>query len=656
MKKRIISVISVLLCILLVSCAADIPATENAGENESVNAVSVPDTENSNDIPPEADVVIPEYALVSYNTYDEAAEKILNYFVKDDNADGNVTENDNDISSGTPVQKDYLCGAYANASGTDFFAASSQHTNTVKPQKIVYDENFIFVLNDSLNGSFITVFSVSNGKTVRFSKTDLPLENTQSGKYTGMFLHNGILYVLRDHKESADYGYEYTTYIHIFKVTKNGELEKTETFVQTGSCSSVQLSGDKLYITTGYSIPDKTEPTPGYGFNDEYGFDDCQYDEYEQYETDVSDESSLTKEDIIAALPVSGINGGTRVTAENIYFPNEIITGSFLVITGFGLNTYESNTLCVADGASKIYAADDQIFRIKAISSAQDGYYMDIDRFTFENGVPVYTGSTRVDGRYYSDNAFNLCENQLRIALVKDEKHGFAVLDENLTVTDELYEEIQYDNITDVRFTDNSAEYVEIDIVNNVLLKAAFSDNGEIKNIPVSNSIPMLMYTKAFGKGQILGFGTKTETDAIRNSLSLVIYDNSDPADITETAEYNFGEKKNPVWTVYNVIDTIVINEQRDIITVTYSEKIVLGEANFKTIYCIEALRYADGELVSIGKFEQEQIQINSNTFYAPTISSVISGGYIYVIVEYEGVPSVYSYTATDFTLTDTTK
>ena len=104
---------------------------------------------------------------------------------------------------------------------------------------------------------------------------------------------------------------------------------------------------------------------------------------------------------------------------------------------------------------------------------------------------------------------------------------------------------------------------------------------------------------------------------------------------------------------MYDVVDTMVFNDTRDIITVTYSENIVLGEAKFKTVYYIEAFKYNGNELNSIGKFQQEEIQIDANTFHVPTINSVIIGDYIYIVMEINGVPSLYSYSASDFTLID---
>ena len=138
--------------------------------------------------------------------------------------------------------------------------------------------------------------------------------------------------------------------------------------------------------------------------------------------------------------------------------------------------------------------------------------------------------------------------------------------------------------------------------------------------------------------------------------LTITIYDFSDPLDITEKINYDLGPRKNPVWQMYDVVDTMVFDNKRELITVTYRENIVLGEGRFNTVYCIEAFRCIDSGLVSIGKFQQEAIQTDANTAHVPTINSVIIGDHIYIVLEVFGVPSLYAYSASDFSLTDTLK
>lgn len=628
-------------------------STENGNLLEGIippaSSQDVSDNENAGETSQEAETPDSAYLLSNYDSYEKSVEILLDYFQS--NKNNGYSGSSNDSTDGTIdeiypddgdfIPKDRVCGAYADSSGTSFLDIGTHNTNAVTLQKIVYDENFIYVLNNSLADSFITVYSVSNGKIARSTKTVLPMEDLQYGKYAGMFLLNGRLCVVRDYARQNGFASDSATYIHIFNVTKNCTLEESEMFIQTGHRNTIQADGDKLYITTSYSIPKK------YDHSYDVVLDE---NEPEGSETELP---ATTKEDIMSALPVSGINGGKTVSPESIYFPSEIISSEVFVITGFDLQTFGCNTACVIDETSKVYAADGCVFKIKGMFTTENGYYMDIDRFSFEECIPVYSGSARVSGQFFNDASFDLYDNRLRIALVKDEKHGFAVLDESLSLVSEIYREITYTNIPDVRFTDNSAGYIEINILNTVLFAADLSSNRELEITSESNGLQTLTYLKSFGKDQIFGYGTKMNPETKNYDLTITIYDFSDPLDITEKINYDLGPRKNPVWQMYDVVDTMVFDNKRELITVTYSENIVLGEAKFKTVYCIEAFKYNGNELNSIGKFQQEEIQIDANTFHVPTINSVIIGDYIYIVREINGVPSLYSYSASDFTLID---
>ncbi|MBO5981506.1 MAG: beta-propeller domain-containing protein [Clostridia bacterium] len=603
----------------------------------------VSDTEKTDDVSSEAEKSDITYLLSNQDAYDKTAEMLLDYFGNNENKYGNAWGSTDEGSGndsthiGDGVYKDVVCGAYHRNPSADFFDSGTDNT-AVEFKKIVHDDNFIYVLNNLFNGNFITVYSVSNGKIVHSSKTDLPTEDLEYGKYEGIFVHGDRLYVLSRYSKLLHTGCKDATYIHIYDVTKNCTLEDREVFVQTGYCNSIQLNEDKLYITTTYSIP--REP--------QYIFENC--DENEAYENKPQE---ITKDDVMAALPVSGINGGKTVAPENIYLPEEIKSPSVFVVTGFDLQTFECNTACVIDDTTQIYGAGGNVFKIKGMYKSQYGYCIYIDRFTFEDCIPVYTGGARVSGQYFNDKSFDLYENNLRIALVKDEKLGFMVLDENLSYKDSIYRDISYTNIPAVRFSENSAGYVEVNTFNKVLFAVDFSSSQAIKNVSEGTGEGMLTYFKSFGKDMIFGYGNIFSPEDGKFNLTITIYDCSDPLNITKKNNYDLGERRNPVWQIYYVTDTMVFNDTYDRITVTYSENIVLGEAKFKSVYCIEAFRYDGNELVSIGKFQQEEIQIDANTFYVPTLNSVIIGDYIYIVMEINGVPSLYSYSASDFTLID---
>lgn len=622
-------------------------STENGNLLEGIippaSSQDVSDNENAGETSQEAETPDITYLLSNKDAYDKTAEMLLDYFSNNKNEYGNnwggtdegSDNNFTDIGDG--IYRDFVCGAYHSRPGADFFDSGTDNT-AVEFKEIVHDDNFIYVLNNRFNGNFITVYSVSNGKIVHSSKTDLPMDDPQHSKYEGMFVNDGRLYLLRRYSELLHTGCKDATYIHIYDVTKNCTLEEREVFVQTGYCNSIQLDEDKLYIATTYSIP--REP--------QYIFTNC-----DENEASENKSQEITKDDVMAALPVSGINGGKTVSPENIYLPEVIKSPSVFAVTGFDLQTFECNTVCVIDDTTQIYGADGHVFKIKGMYKSQYGYCIYIDRFTFEDCIPVYTGGARVSGQYFNDKSFDLYENNLRIALVNDEKYGFMVLDENLSYKDSIYRDISYTNIPAVRFSENSAGYVEVNTLSKVLFAVDLSSCQVIKDVSEGTGEGMLTYLKSFGKDMIFGYGNVFSPEDASNNLTITIYDCSYPLNITKKTSYDLGARKSPIWQIYNVTDTMVFNDTYDRITVAYSENIVLGEAKFKTVYCIEAFKYNGNELNSIGKFQQEEIQIDANTFHVPTINSVIIGDYIYIVMEINGVPSLYSYSASDFTLID---
>ena len=623
MKKRISALISVLLCLCMVACGEKLPAPQESNEqSEDSKEISIPTDENVSEETSDTEEESAEKVLTSYNDFDTVCATVR------DLVNERVIKEDGPVKDYVPPY-DGNTGFVSRLASDSFYDTHASADRPQTPQNFVTDENHIYYFNHK----YLTVFTVDDGTIKKTDNIELPLNTTQQDSYAGILVYGNTVLVVRKWIVSVSHGWETIVYVYFYEVTENGTLEQKETFTQTGYLSDIRIDENRLILTTGYSIPW------------DYGSVMC-----DEWGTTGYMESGtvMTAEDAMNALPIAGFNQ-EKIAPENIYFSESSNGSSFLITSCIDLETKESHSLSVNGNSCSVYVSENNIYKINGELSEAKQYSVTIDRFTVENGIPCYTGSTRIDGQIFCPSSFCEKDGYLRIALAKDGKYGFAMLDKNLELVDEIYKELSYENITTAIFTEKEGYYAEIGAEhdgipkNTLLLAAEFTQSGEVKEIAVRSDAYLPDYAIPFSDKKLFGYTSERrrneETGFIEYAgTKISIYDHSSLLE-AET-EYYLDESAGRETFYLSQQDVLNTDTQRKIFLLPYRN----GDVHYMGLFS-----YDDDGATLIGAHTEKDIQLDSNTFQSPFLNGFIIGDYVYIVVNIGGEQYAYSYSATDF-------
>ena len=608
----------------MVACGEKIPAPQESDDCSGAPAdVSLPDTDVSAETS-DTEKESAEKTLTSYDDYDTVYKVLCQNINKKVVTEGeSLEEAIAGFDNPAPMASEFNGGNYYD---TD---ASANRPQT--PQSIVTYGNHIYFFKRNI----LKVYSLNDGIVTETDSIVLPLNTQQEDKYAGILVWGNTVLVVRKWRVGVSYGWENIVYIYFYEVTENGTLEQKETYTQTGGLWDIRIDGDELKITTGYSIP--------WNYGGIWGDEGIGSESYLEYGT------KMTEEDAAKALPVAGFNE-EKIPAESIYFPENSSAGSFFVTSCVNLETREAKALCVSDGNFNIFASKNDVYKINAETEDDGKYYAEIDRFTFENGVPCYTGSTTVDGQIFCPSSFYEKDGYLRIALAKDGKYGFAVLDENLNVISEAYKTLDSENAIGVLFTENEGYYTQIGAMhaetpkNTFLFAAEFSESGAVKEIPLQADVYFPTYIIPFSEQKLFGYTPEwrrsDETGYIEYyGMKINIYGNSSLLE-SET-EYYLGEKYNKTYNYHDQADILNVDTQRKLFLFPFTEN---------DTYNIGLFKFDENGAVLIGKHTETNIHLGGNTYQAPVLNGFIIDDYVYIVADIGDI-NILSYSASDFAL-----
>ncbi|MBO7215888.1 MAG: beta-propeller domain-containing protein, partial [Clostridia bacterium] len=262
----------------------------------------------------------------------------------------------------------------------DYTDTNNQVSGVQEADIIKTDGKYIY----ALNGNELSVYSADNGDITFVSSAEI-----ENGIYCkSLILYESKLAVIYNQsRKSYDYNGKQLTVTDIYTVSEDGTVEKDARFVQSGYFVSCRERDGKLYVITTYS-----------GF---FTYGDI-----------FRNETEITEDTIKDRLPVSGIDEGSTVKAENILIPEDLSSMGFTVVSGLDLTTQKFNTVALMDVGADVYMDTDTLY----VYSGQYAYdeetgrfnsYTTVNRFSLENGNPKHTGTVCVDGTYLNQYSFD---------------------------------------------------------------------------------------------------------------------------------------------------------------------------------------------------------------------------------------------------------
>ncbi|MBO7216283.1 MAG: beta-propeller domain-containing protein, partial [Clostridia bacterium] len=371
-------------------------------------------------------------------------------------------------------------------------------------------------------------------------------------------------------------------------------------------------------------------------------------------------ETEITEDTVKDRLPVSGIDEGSTVKAENILIPEYLPSMGFTVVSGLDLTTQEFNTAALMDVGTGVYMDTDTLYvysKQYVYNEENDRYNRctTVNRFSLENGNPKHTGTVCVDGTYLNQYSFDEYNDYLRIAVnrLSTNDNAVIILDKDLNTVSEVTGMGKGEQVKSVRFYGETA-YVVTFRQTDPLYALDLSD-PENPVILSELKIPgFSTYLQKFGEDMLFGFGYDAdENTGWRKGLKLSMFDISDAKNTCEKHTLLLGEN---TYFSDDVLKAVVVDATRNLIMFpyrTYGNETIYDETT-NTTYSIytEKLVYA-AYLYGENGFELLGEAVYTDDFISK-LRGIRIGDYIYVFT-FGGKDGTVaeSYNLNDFTLID---
>lgn len=450
-------------------------------------------------------------------TYDEAAtEAAVDGSINSGAGEYTVTtstSSEKEISELHNQEDGVLEGDIVRTDGRYIFSAISN------------DSSFIIHAAETDNGTFTNSFDIDLSEY-------LP-ESVVSGSKEAMYLIDGRLTVIfrADEKYSGDHKWYCRTYVMTFEA--GDEITYLGSYSQDGYFSDVRLMEDgTLYLITDYTW------TRAF---DKDNFYDC-IPEYS------------TSGETVTALPEDILLPGTcLVMDDNIEFDfSETFTniGSVNVLSDTPDAVIDFKSLAGFSGEmycslSNIYLACAKSPVSGIMSSNQAGFTTDFTRISIENGIIEPQAGVNVAGTVNDQFSMSEYGGYFRAALTRrnyfvDDGITEAVNDNALYVFDLDLNQVgiaegfgEDESIKSASFQGDLA-YVVTYLQTDPLYSFDLSDPYNPVILDEHKITGYSSYMQQWSEGQLLGFGTDADESGRQLGYKLVMFDNSDPADLSE--------------------------------------------------------------------------------------------------------------------------
>lgn len=429
----------------------------------------------------------------------------------------------------------------------------NQETGVLEGDIIRTDGNRIY---SALNSeSFNIQVTETDGKVFIGNKTlNLYEYLPDSVKYcciSAMYLENDRLIVAADTSESYSWeNVSQRTYVLIFDT--ESDIQLLGSYAQDGNYSDIRLMKDgALYIISSYNWT---------AYYTDENYKKC----IPSYYTNKK-ESMAAPEDIL--LPGTGAKKGTECDFGS-GFTN---IGSLNVFSDTPWESLDFKSLAGFSGS--MYCSLNNIY-LASNCWTENGNSTDFTRIKIDNGIITPEASTNVPG--YVKDQFSMSEYKgyFRAAVSRDRQMGYYgipndnavyIFDMNMNKVSEIGGFGENETIKSASFSGDMA-YVVTYRQTDPLYAIDLSDVNNPVILDEYKITGYSSYMQQWNDDLLLGFGINADEDGIRNGLKLVMFDNSDPDNLSECGimpiDYTDVSKFSDE-AVYGWIDSPAVNDRK---------------------------------------------------------------------------------------------
>lgn len=493
----------------------------------------------------------------AYSSYDNAykngiylPQNDLIYGEMESAMDGAPSNSFDDIE--TAPESDFTNTGSTNSSSE---SNREEHSETYNQEEGVLeadiyktDGEYIYYIHrdysesDAANRLYINVAQADAGafkSTAVYDITSDFSDQDENINLRDMYLYNDMLIVIGDVQDCYYYGcydtvsantLESRTFVNVYTTGEN--LQHIGSYVQDGSYNDVRITPDGyMYLIT----DDNSEY-----FENIDGIDD-----------------------IISYIPSYEVNGECDyIPADCILLPEKELEScyslSYTIIGSLDFNNSESFTetdiKAIAGFSGDIYCSGSNLYTAKGWDETE------ITRISLESGMITPAATGTVKG--YIKDQFSMSEydGYFRVAVTyenweesvwyDDEESGIAsfgrtgidnyvyVLDMDLNEVGRSESYGQGETIKSVSFSGNMA-YVVTYEQTDPLFSIDLSDPTDPVILDEYKILGYSTYMQQWSDGLLLGFGVDADENGIENGVKLVMFDNSDPNNLSEVGLYS---------------------------------------------------------------------------------------------------------------------
>ncbi len=432
-------------------------------------------------------------------------------------------------------------GEYTYTTGTsdknEISELYNQEQGVLEADIVRTDGRYIFSAKSDDSAFTIHAAEVDNGTFTNSFEIDLSAylpESVLSGSKSAMYLREGRLIVVFDANERDGDSNKWYNRTYVMTFQTGDEITYLGSYSQDGFFNDVRLMEDgTLYLITDYTWTNMLVDD---------NFDDC----IPVY--CCGDETVTASPDEILLPGICAENGNeiefdfsesfTNIGSVNVLSDTPDTAIDFKSLAGFSGEMYCS--------LSNIYLACAK-WHESGINSNEAGFTTDFTRISIENGIIEPEASTNVFGTINDQFSMSEYGGYFRAALTR---RGYHYTDEN----------------GEAMLTNDNALYIfDLDL-NQVGIAEGFGENESVKSASFQGDLayvvtyrqtdplysfdisdpynPVILdehkitgyssYMQQWSDGQLLGFGTDADENGFQLGYKLVMFDNSDPANLSE--------------------------------------------------------------------------------------------------------------------------
>ncbi|MDR1635135.1 MAG: beta-propeller domain-containing protein [Bifidobacteriaceae bacterium] len=341
--------------------------------------------------------------------------------------------------------------------------------------------------------------------------------------------------VLLDPQPYWEWEHKDTTVVRVYDVSTPDQPELLADLGQDGYYQTARLADGKLYLLSNYWVPGEENTDP----NDPATFTPC-----------------VSRDDAVAVLAPADLTVWERPTA-----------AAYVVISAIDLAAAERvDQRAVLGGGNTVYMSHQNLYLSAnqwqtddvgafwsqfGIGSGTSTPVTELIRVALDGGELTVAAEGAVPGTVVNQFALDEYESNLRVATTIASFDGSAttrsalfVLGPDLKVIGEIPELMRDESVQSVRFT-GATGYVVTFRQTDPLFAIDLADPTAPKVMSALKITGFSAYLHPWGEGELIGLGYAGDETGLTGGLQLVLFDTSDPFDVSVRSTLDVGGDPN---------------------------------------------------------------------------------------------------------------